>query len=1482
MTDDAVEPIAIVGISLQVPGADSVEAFWRNLVDGVESRTVFDRAEQAALGVPDAVLDDPAFVPVSCVLDRLEYFDPVLFGMTAQEADLADPQQRLFLEHAHAALLDAGCDPARYPGEVGVYAGTNTDLYHWLNIRRNPQVVAAAGDMRIGLANKPDYLASTVSYRLNLRGPSLAVHTACSSSLVAVHLAAEALRAGECDAALAGGVCVELPHRVGYVADEGYTSLAGHCRPFDARADGTVYGSGVGVVVLKRLADAQADGDTIRGLIIGNAVNNDGATKAGFTAPSVGGQLEVVAQALSVAGIDPRTVGYVEAHGTGTVLGDSIEVAALSAAYGDGTAERGWCGIGSVKSNIGHLSQAGGVVGLIKAVLAMEHGVIPPTAGFERPNPEIDFAASPYYVVSTLTAWEADGTTPRRAGVNSLGLGGTNVHVVLEEAPPTAAPADPAVAEPQLVQVSAATPTALTAACTRLAAHLTAHPGLDLRDVAGTLADGRPAYRHRAAVVAADPRAAAAALTDKKRRVTGDAAGAPRVAFLFPGQGAQYAGMGAHLYASEPVFARAVDECVDVLGEDLRDGLSATGPEADAWLEEPAHQQPALFTVEYALAALWQHWGVRPAGMIGHSVGEYVAATVAGVFDLPDALRVVAARGRLVEAAPPGRMLAVQHGADEVAAWLPDGVSIAVVNGPRTCVVAGAPEPVAAFEETLRERGVGCTLLRTTHAPHSPVLDPVRAEFRAVLEGVALRAPQVPFWSNLTAAPVTAEQATDPAYWVDQLCGPVRFGASVADLVRDDPEDWLLLECGPGRQLAGLARTNLPAGARAPLRSLPAANERLTDQQTCLDAVGRLWVAGVPVHRSAAHPARRVPLPGYPYERTRHWIDPAPEQERPATVPAAATGQETVVEVPVWHQLPDAAAGPPPRHCLVFAADDRGHALADRLRAAGTAVTVVAPGAEFAAGPEGYRIRPAEPADCTRLLAALGEGPGLPDHVVHAWALAGAPAGDDADAVLAAQRLGYLSLLALTEAVTTQPSTPVRVDVVTADTEDVLGGDLLRPEHATLAGVVRVLPLERQGSTVRWTDIATGDPAAADGLAVELCVAERPAQVALRRGRRWHRGFDAVGLPSAAPPVRQGGRYLITGGLGRLGTAIAEQLAGHGAQLVLLSRTALPPRAEWARWLSAPDGNGHTGPVRHAIAAIDRLERAGAQVRHVAADVTDVARLRQVRAEIETALGGLDGIVHAARLPETGVVAGDRRAEAAAELAPKVAGALALGAVFGDMALDFAVLCSSVSAHAGGLGRMDDCAANAFLGAYARRGPGWRTRVLAVDWGVWREPGLPDQDGIAPADAVAALHRVLAAGRGPEVAIGAYPVAAVVEHEQEVAAQLSTGTATVDTSAVAGEDLQGTVARIWAEVLGVADVGPHDDFFRAGGTSLVAAQLVLRIRQAVGVRLSMRALFDAPTVATMVARVERLRTTPPAPAAEEAPIPRLARPGRRS
>ncbi|MCG5442013.1 SDR family NAD(P)-dependent oxidoreductase [Micromonospora sp. NIE79] len=1359
LADEGIEPIAIVGLAARLPGAADVREFWRNLVDGVESATELTREEQLARGATVNEVDDPGWVNRVPLVAGYDEFDAGLFGMTRREAELTDPQHRLFLETCHTALEDAGYDPSRYDGAIGVYAGTGGNTYLQRNVLRNER---AGGNphtaVSIATGNSPNYVATNVSYRLDLRGPSMTVHTACSTSLVAFHLACEALRNGECDMALAGAANIELPH-VGYLGMEGFTSPDGRCRPFDADANGTVWGSGVGVTLLKRLSDAIADGDTVRAVVLGNAINNDGAGKVGFTAPSVDGQMAVVAQAVAMADVDPRTITYVEAHGTGTAMGDPIEVAALSAVYTKDTDERGWCGIGSVKSNIGHLSQPSGIVGVIKTVLAMEHGLLPPTINFETPNPAVEFADTPFFVTNTLTKWDADGG-PRRAGVSSFGIGGTNAHVVLEEAP-AAYRDDRRVRPAHLLQVSAATPTALDAAVRRLADHLdgAADAGPEyLGDIAHTLRVGRRQYAHRRAVVATDLAAAVAALRSPKRgprapQPLTDSPAPAQVAFLFSGQGAQYAGMGAQLYAEQPSFAAAVDECAELLrpelGLDLRDLILGRDPAAGERLVETRYTQPALFTVEYALAVLWQAAGVRPAAMIGHSIGEYVAATIAGVLSLPDALRVVAGRGRLMQSVPTGSMLAVALDESVVAAQLPAGLAVATVNGPGTCVVAGPTAAVEAFAATLDGKS---KMLRTSHAFHSPMMDPILAEFTALMGTVTLRPPTLPFLSNVTGTWITAEQATDPAYWTAHLRQPVRFGDCVATLLAAGT--WQLLECGPGRQLASLARMQVARAAPelrplAPLSSLPGPGDGTGDLATLLGAAGALWSAAVPVRFDDDPAARRVPLPTYPFERRRFWIDPDPEQ--PVVSAPVEVGPRPLPQwfaVPVWQQAAPLPAAEPLGRCLVLTAGPRGDALVAGLRAAGADPIVVRPGDSFAGTDTGYHLRPGVRADYDDLVAAL-TADAMPARLVHAFTLDGPPAGTDIAAVWAAQERGFFSALHLVQALAgaglTSENDGLALDLVTAGVGDVRGDDLRRPEHATLAGLVRVLPAELPGLAVRLVD---GDPAEDDVAAVvaELRRLRDPerAEVALRGRRRWLPGFEQVTVDSEAEAgaLRDGGRYVITGGLGGIGITLAEDFATRArARLVLLARSGLPERERWDDHL-AVHGDDRAG---RAIAAIRRMEAAGAEVLVLAADVTDPADLRRVRDAAQAAYGGIDGIVHAAGLPGGGMAEVKERAEAERVLAPKLAGTLALAQVFGDLPLDFVVLCSSITAVVGGFGQVDYCAANAFLDAHARSGAGWRAPVLSQNWGGWAEVGMAVETAVPAGFRAAGRDTVTAA-----------------------------------------------------------------------------------------------------------------------------------------
>ncbi|MCC3418011.1 MAG: acyltransferase domain-containing protein [Microcoleus sp. PH2017_07_MST_O_A] len=914
-TQSSLEGIAIVGMAGRFPGAKNVDEFWQNLRDGVESISFFSEQELASFGIEPSVVRDPRYVKARAVLADIELFDASFFGLNPREAEITDPQHRFFLESAWQALENAGYNSETYEGAIGVYAGAGSfNTYFLNNLYPNRQLRESVGDFQLTIANEKDFLSTRVSYKLNLKGPSVTVQTACSTSLVAIGMACQSLLNYQCDMALAGGVSIGVNQKTGYFYKEGMIlSPDGHCRAFDANAQGTVSGSGVGIVVLKRLEEAIADGDYIHAVIKGCAINNDGALKVGYTAPSIDGQAQAIADALAIAEIPPETVSYIEAHGTGTPLGDPIEIAALTQAFSVDTKKKGFCAIGSAKTNIGHLDTAAGVAGLIKTVQALKHQLIPPSLHFEQPNPKIDFANSPFYVNTQLSEWKA-GKSPRRAGVSSFGIGGTNAHVVLEEAPIAEASGESRPS--QLLVISAKTSSALNSATANLSKYLQQNTEVNLADVAYTLQVGRKAFNHRRIVVCNDSQDGFTALEnlDPKRVFTNfPESKNPPVVFMFSGQGSQYINMSLEVYQVEPTFREQIDLCSEILkpylGLDLRHVLYPSAAEAEAatnQLTQTAIAQPALFAIEYALAKLWMSWGVHPQAMIGHSIGEYVAACLAGVFSLEEGLSLVAARGKLMQQLPAGSMLAVPLTEQQVKPLLGNKLDLAAINGASISVVSGATEAVDELEQKLKEKGVECRRLHTSHAFHSQMMEPILEPFTEQVKKVKLKSPKIPYISNVTGNWITAEEATSPSYYAQHLRQTVRFAEGLQQLLNQPNQ--ILLEVGPGRTLNTLAKQhhNKPS-EQIILSSLRHPQDQKSDVAFLLTTLGQLWLGGVQIDWSqfyADEQRYRLPLPTYPFERQRYWIEP-PGIEQPIKIGSLPDDNSPNVDSAQLHSRPN-------------------------------------------------------------------------------------------------------------------------------------------------------------------------------------------------------------------------------------------------------------------------------------------------------------------------------------------------------------------------------------------------------------------------------------------------------------------------------------------------------------------------------------------------------------------------------------------------
>lgn len=1423
--------VAVIGMAGRFPGASDIESFWDNLVHGRESVKEWTDEELIALGVPPEQLADADFVRASAPLEGADQFDAEFFGYSPSEAEILDPQQRLFLECAWAALERAGYQGDTFDGSIGVYASSGFNTY-LLNLHANAAVRQSISPFELFVANDKDFLATRTAYKLNLRGPAMTVQTACSSSLVSIHVAAQSLIAGECDIALAGGVTVSRSH--GYVAREGgILSPDGHCRAFDADAAGTVPGSGVGVVVLKRLEDAFADGDTIDAVIIGSAINNDGALKASFTAPQVDSQAMVIREAHAAAGISADSIGYIEAHGTGTSLGDPIEIAALTQAFRKTTTRTGYCAIGSVKTNIGHLDTAAGIAGFIKTVLCLKHGKIPASLHFRQANAKIDFPASPFAVNTALRDWAAS-ESPRRAGISSLGIGGTNAHVVLEEAPADAGSrARTQPTSPQLLVFSARNDAALSALLSAQAKVFEADSKLAINDVAFTLRHGRKAFSHRQSVVADDLASAAAELRRLAAEKPAIAGSTPSPVFLFPGQGSQYAGMGKDLYERAELFRAPFDACADrlskIMHRDFRADLFAGHDD----IQTTEFAQPALFAVEYALAKAWIAQGVIPQALHGHSIGEYVAACLAGVFDLDTALSLVVARGRLMQQAAPGAMLAVVHPDAPVDRWLGADIALAASNAPGLSVVSGSLDAIARLETELKQARYVTRRLKTGHAFHSPMMAQAAARYLEELRNVRLSPPAIAMISNVTGTWLSASQATDPNYWARHLEQTVRFDEGIRTLLGID--NTVFIEAGPGSALSGLISEHAIAEDRIIPCLGRARPENETDQY--LAALGQYWRTGGHLDwQAVSAEGSRVPLATYPFQGQRYWIS---AQTAGNQAPISTPVDSARIYRPTWQRLPPATpADGRNRRVLILDEGRIGKSLAARLEGAGAQVYRAIEGDRFdECDFRCFSLAGHSVADFAQLLDTLGERGALPQDILYLWPLK------------FGRRNEVAALLNLVRALTAQGHKS-KLTLVTNGAADVTGLESLDDLQSQLPGILKVAGQEYEDLTCSHIDIMvtpdTADQAIADRLLAEFN--GTGPMLAIRGPHRWSHGFAPLDLPEpqVSARLKKNGVYVVIGNIAEgVGTVWLDHLAKiSGTRLSVLQ------------------------PINDAENAIHQI--ANLDTRRI--DCNDPAAIGAALDEVVAIHGRIDGIFLS--MPQA-----NRRAAAPLSMmddthlsyneAVRIAPLRALIKAMEQRRAGFCCIQSSLATVIGGVG----------LAAYTSGYQAVELLVAAQSRSTrmpWFAIGYP-------------LIDVLATGKRSSLDINAYAIASedawdltrkIIENGITGTTMLSRSDITVAPPAgkkvqlskapVSGRArpamstpfiaprtrIETTVAGIFEELIGVSGIGVDDGFYELGGHSLLAIRVVAKLRETFPVKIEMRELlFENPTVARVASMI---------------------------
>lgn len=1475
--------IAVIGMAGVFPGAKNIDEFWNNLRDGVESIRTFTDEELLEAGVDRKLFENPNYVKAGGYLDHADWFDASFFGYSPKDAEILDPQKRLFLETAWTALEHAGYDILNNDVPIGVFAGASANTYFINNLLNQPKLTNDFGEYQLRLAGDKDFVATLTAYKLNLKGPALNLHTACSTSLVAIHVAVQNLLNGECEMALAGGVSSTFPQKVGYLFQDGMIlSPDGHCRVFDADARGTLSGAGVGIVVLKRLEDALEDRDTIHAVIKGSAINNDGMDKVGFTAPSVEGQSAVISKAMH--SLDYESIGYVETHGTATELGDPIEVRALTQSYQKNTNKNNYCALGSVKSNFGHLDAAAGVTGFIKTVLALKHGKIPPSLHFKKPNPKIDFENSPFYVNNELTDWSSN--KPRLAGVSSFGLGGTNAHVVLEESPTQVS----SESRPwQLICVSARTKPALKQSVSNLAEHLSTKQEETLADVAYTLGTGRSGLAQRGFLVAQNLSEAAVILSQPTPDTwyQGQTEDKPtQVAFMFPGYGSQYINMARDYYEYEPTFRKTVEECVvllkPLLGMDIRELMYPEKRETE-YLEAIHLAQPALFVTEYALAKLFSSWGIKPVAMIGHSAGECVAACLAGVLSLEDALKLVIARGQLMEKLPAGAMVNINLAREDIEPMLDADLCIALHNSPSNSVVSGTTDAIDKLVQQLEQLEIEHRRLQTSHAYHSPDVDLILPKFRERLEGLVFHPPQQPYISNLTGTWITDDQATSLDYWCQQLRQTVLYSDGIETLKKEGIT--LFLELGPGRALSSFVRQHSSDRASTALNTIRSASSDQEDHSFLLNTLGQLWLKNVSFNWKEfySHEKRlRIPLPTYPFERKRCWIEPS---KRQSPTPAA-NGKLPLDDwflQPQWKRTASPALQPDSKllelnNCLVFS--DRkgvGPELSKELKKRGYATIQIVPAQKFEKlGNHKFSINPSIPSHYWKLFSVLKEKNLLPDTVYHLWSF------DESLDFDKSQTEGFYCLLYLAQ-FWPKLTNGRNLYVATNQVYEVTGAEDLEAIGATLSGPVQTIGAEFPDISCRCIDCIRPSSTSESTQLVEHLLDESHYSsnekfVAYRFGRRWIREFENIRLPksnSTQSTLRSHGVYLITGGFGGIGFSLAKHLAQTvQAKLILISRSISP---------NDTDSNKGTSTKSRQIV---ELQEAGAEVLALQADVSDQDQMREALAIAKTKFGDINGVIHAAGIPGDGVIQLKSQEQASRVLAPKVKGSLLLEELIDLKILDFVVFCSALNAVSSTPGQIDYCSANSFQDTYACVLKARGINSISINWDGWKEVGLATKvslpepmktayleglrkNGITPEEGIEVFDRILNSSI-PQVLVSTTDWALRSQFQYGWEAE-STNVESVEEEKIDNREhlstnytaprnhIEKRLVQIWTTLIGVEKIGIYDNFFELGGHSLLMTRISTQILEVFSVNLPMRDLFESPTISKLAGQIDAIQ-----------------------